>query len=547
MPGRDSEKMPFALLPVALVLLGPLFIGFLPGSAAAQLRVENNQKIYHPTGQGSFGAAIAIADMNDDGLADLVIGNPEKLFAGQFSDLPNAGEIAIVPNQQGQFPTDSFFWDRYVQSTSVPPNFIGRVDEDDFFGHAVATGDFNDDGRADIVIGAPGDHFAVDGMPIRLSLGSITVGYQTAGGESFISQRVWRQAAPNVQSQQTSIVPGNAEDGERFGWALAVGDFNGDGVDDLAVGVPGESLDGTENATGAGNVIFGSPGGGLIDDGAQFLHQATPGVVGAAEPGDEFGHALAAGNFNCDAYDDLVVGIHKEDIGDETDSGAAVVLYGGPSGLGTEILPTASFHQGRSDVIGSAEPGDRLGSSLASGDFNGDGCDDFAVGIPFEDVDPFGSAGGVAVFYGSPASGLTAAGDQFIDGGWAEDLESGDRFGASLASGDFNGDGKSDLVVAVPGEEYDGGPVDSGAVNILYGSNTGLVAAGSEVWHSGTPGILGDPQPTSEFGTGLATGPLNLGNRDDLAIGVPWDPPEWGSVNILLTDAPFFLDGFESD
>lgn len=530
-----------------MLLLVLLFLVLLSGPAAAQLQVENNQQLFHPTGQGSFGASIAIADMDGDGLQDLVVGNPEKVFNGKFRDIPNVGEIAIIPNQQGQFPTDSFFWDRYIQSTGQQPNFIGRVDEDDFFGHAVATGDFNADGLADIAIGAPGDHFSVDGMPIMLSLGSITVGNQDDGGSSFVSQRVWRQAAPDVQSPATSIVPGNAEDGERFGWALAVGDFNGDGFDDLAVGVPGETLDGTANATGAVNVIFGRSGVGLDGDGAQFLHQATPGIVGAAEAGDEFGHALAAGNFNCDGYDDLVVGIHKEDIGDVTDAGAAVVLYGGPSGLGTEVLPTESFHQGRGDVRGNAEVGDRFGSSLASGDFNGDGCDDLAVGVPFEDVNTVGTAGAVAVFYGSSANGLTADDDEFITGGWAEETESGDRFGTTLATGEFNDDGKDELVVSVPGEEYDGGPTDSGAVNILYGSDAGLVATGSEVWHAGTPGIIGDPQPTSEFGTGLATGRLNLGDKDDLVIGVPWSPPEWGTVHVLLTDGPFFLDGFEGD
>ena len=266
-----------------MLLLVLLFLVLLSGPAAAQLRVENNQQLFHPTGQGSFGASIAIADMDGDGLQDLVVGNPEKVFNGKFRDIPNVGEIAIIPNQQGQFPTDSFFWDRYIQSTGQQPNFIGRVDEDDFFGHAVATGDFNADGLADIAIGAPGDHFSVDGMPIMLSLGSITVGNQDDGGSSFVSQRVWRQAAPDVQSPATSIVPGNAEDGERFGWALAVGDFNGDGFDDLAVGVPGETLDGTANATGAVNVIFGRSGVGLDGDGAQFLHQATPGIVGAAD------------------------------------------------------------------------------------------------------------------------------------------------------------------------------------------------------------------------------------------------------------------------
>ena len=73
------------------------------------------------------------------------------------------------------------------------------------------------------------------------------------------------------------------------------GDFNGDGVADLAVGVPGEDVDGIQDA-GAVNVLYGSATG-ITATGDQLFTQATPGVPGAAEAGDRFGSAVAAGDF----------------------------------------------------------------------------------------------------------------------------------------------------------------------------------------------------------------------------------------------------------
>src|SRR4051794_4697788 len=115
-------------------------------------------------------------------------------------------------------------------------------------------------------------------------------------------------------------------------------DFNHDGFDDLAVGVPGEDI-GTVADAGAVNVIYGGGGisvlnpGGLKSAGNRVFSQDTPGVEGVAEKGDRFGSALAWGDFNHDGFDDLAVGVPGEDIGTVVNAGAVNVLFGSASGL----------------------------------------------------------------------------------------------------------------------------------------------------------------------------------------------------------------------
>ena len=84
-------------------------------------------------------------------------------------------------------------------------------------------------------------------------------------------------------------------------WAQPIkGDFNGDGFNDLAVGVPGEDVEGISNA-GAVNVIYGSRPG-LTGAGDQIWHQNQPGVNFGSEEGDSFGTSLASGDFDGDGF-----------------------------------------------------------------------------------------------------------------------------------------------------------------------------------------------------------------------------------------------------
>jgi disulfide bond formation protein DsbB len=190
---------------------------------------------------------------------------------------------------------------------------------------------------------------------------------------------------------------GAAEANDSFGDALARGDFNGDGEEDLAVGVPFEDIDGISGA-GAVNVLYGS-GSGLTDVGDQLWHQDTPGIQGTAEAFDDFGRALASGDFNGDGVEDLAVGVRFENIDGITNAGAVNVLYG--SGGGLTDVGDQLWHQDSPGILGAAESSDLFGRALASGDFDGDGADDLAVGVPGEDIDGTLSAGAVNVLYGT--------------------------------------------------------------------------------------------------------------------------------------------------
>jgi hypothetical protein len=159
---------------------------------------------------------------------------------------------------------------------------------------------------------------------------------------------------------------------------------------------------------------------------------------------------MARGDFNGDGYRDLAIGVPDEDITVNglviTDAGAVNVLYGGGanglSSAGNEFL-----HQGGPDIIGAAEADDRFGYALASGDFNDDGYDDLAVGVPGQAVGGDAGAGAVHVFYGSSMGlvGLSLFGGTLVtdviwhrdSGSVLEAADPGDNFGWSLAAGNF--------------------------------------------------------------------------------------------------------------
>lgn len=169
------------------------------------------------------------------------------------------------------------------------------------------------------------------------------------------------------------------------------------------------------------------------------------------------------------------------------------------------------------------------GSGVAKGDYNGDGAGDLAVGVPNEDVGNAKDAGAVQVLYGS-SSGVTAAGNQYLTQG--SGAETGDHFGSAVTAGDFNGDGYSDLVVGVPGEDL-GSIADAGQVNVIYGSASGLNQNVQQSWSQDSSGIEGIAEAGDQFGFSLAWGDFGRGSSGDLAIGVPGDSSGSGAVNVI--------------
>ena len=307
------------------------------------------------------------------------------------------------------------------------------------------------------------------------------------------------------------------------------GDFNGDGFDDLAIGVPGETL-GSISSAGAVEVIYGSSSGlsATLAHADQFWTQDSTNIDNQAETGDMFGRSLVIGDFNADGFDDLVVGVPVEDLGSSINAGAVHVIYGSSSGLSATSAHADQFWtQDSTDIDDIAEPDDQFGSSLTTGDFNADGKDDLAIGVPGEILGTIISAGAVEVIYGSSTglSATSAHADQF----WTQDstdiggsAEPTDQFGGSLATGDFNADGKDDLAIGLPGEDI-GIITDVGGVQIIYGSSTGLSATSAhanQFWIQDSPDIFDSAELGDLFGSSLTTADFNADGKDDLAIGV---------------------------
>ena len=241
-------------------------------------------------------------------------------------------------------------------------------------------------------------------------------------------------------------------------------------------------------------------------------------------------------DFNGDRIADLAIGVPFEDQ-TGADDGAVNVIYGTAAGL--NAAGNQVWDQDSAGIGGVREAGDRFGASLAVGDFDGDRFTDLAIGVPYEDQTG-ANDGAVNVIYGS-AGGLNAAGNQVWDqdsAGIGGVRESGDNFGASLAAGDFNGDGFADLAIGVPNEDQTG--TDDGAVNIIYGSAAGLNAAGNQVWDQDSAGIGGVREAGDRFGTSLAAANFGNSSHTDLAIGVPFEDQtgaEDGAVNVIYGSA----------
>lgn len=505
----------------------------LQGSAESQLFV--------PTGQGfswrhrgdEFGRAVISGDFNGDGFRDLAIGSPGEDAEGasidegtDYDDLPlGKGAVSVIYGAANGLAANTGPGNQFFMQGQ--DGLAGQAEIGDGFGSSLAAGDFNGDGKDDLAIGVPGEDYG----------GAVAVIYGGANGLQTAGNQLWMQGADTIRDK--------VEFGDKFGAALAAGDFNKDGYFDLAIGAPGEN-----DRAGAVEVIYGSNQGlhGYARLGNQLWDQrecvgcVAPGKLsGGREDDDKLGAALVVGDFNGDTIDDLAIGIPGEtNNGDPGPrSGSVAILYGN-SALGqTEGLHDWNacgdqhWNQNSPGIEGGCESEDEFGFALAAGDFNRDGIDDLAVGVPGEtwccEYSFSIRAGAINVIYGS-RNGLTAAGNQFFDqndpniAGGGEDY---DAFGKSLAGGDFNDDGYADLAIGVPGEDR-----ANGEVYILQGTGAGLAAANSQFWEQGGA-VKGTPEDGDWFGWALAVGDFNGDGGADLAIGTPFEDNTAGAAAVL--------------
>lgn len=344
------------------------------------------------TGIG-FGSALASGDWNRDGRTDLAVGAPE---ASNSEDSFLDGKIFVY------LGVSNFGANRTTLRSPLPPDpdsMMGGL-----FGEALATGDVDGDGTSDLIAGA-------------WLLDATVISY---GGRTIGSRR--------------TILQGGL--GEQFGFAVAAGDVNKDGFADVLIGAPF----GGPNGAGAVYVFFG--GRTLSSRPNLTLPNPHP-PADLDVMGSTFASALIAADINGDGYADIIVGSpntsedSEDSQPDDPRPGRVYVYFGGPSVSNVPGL-----------ILEDPTPraASAFGYALAAGDLNGDGTADLAVSAYQAVVDNRQRAGRVYVFYGGSAIGPNA--NLIVD---PPNPEAGAEFGAALAIGDLNRDGKPDLIVGAPG------------------------------------------------------------------------------------------------
>jgi len=308
---------------------------------------------------------------------------------------------------------------------------------------------------------------------------------------------------------------GRAELVGGFGGALApLGDLDGDGNPDIAVGVPGNN-DSAKDQGGV-DVLFLRPDATYPTP--DRIESKGGGFTGDLDSFDYFGSSVVnLGDLDGDGVLDLAVGAREDDDGPGS-SGAVWILFLNPTGTVKSFQKISSLEGGFTGVL---DKKDRFGSALAAlDDLDGDGVVDIAVGAPFDD-DGASAQGAVWILFlntnGTPKSSRKIS---MLEGGFLGPLRHDDHFGAALGSpGDLDGDGVTDLLV---GEPFDDDPeFNAGAFWILNLNSDGTVKAQKKI-NAEEPGFTAKLKTQDEFGSAIAAiADLDADGIPELASGAP--------------------------
>ncbi|MCX4845463.1 FG-GAP-like repeat-containing protein [Streptomyces sp. NBC_00893] len=416
---------------VSVLFGGP---GGLSSAHKQVLTWPDRPDISHP-GDARYGTVLRSADLDGDGYADLV----SRPWAYRANGVKGA---VLVVNWGGP------------SGLSKNAMLLKPIPGDQAYGFGdLSVGDVDGDGNTDIAVD--------DG---RLS-GHILHGPIDRTGK-------WsRLSSFSVEGTELLDIS-----------EIAVGDVTGDGVGDLAILGFGPNDPWQQHTY----LLKGSRTG-----------FAAPVEIKDADGAGVGGTAVGIADLDKDGHGDIVIGRDDEWSQSETPmrkGGSLFVSYGGPKGQSTTRKPVW-IDQDTEGVSGTAEAHDRMGYSLALGDTNGDGYPDIATGLPGEGINGIREAGRVLVFKGGP-TGVSGAGSKEFGqytAGVPGAAEFGDQFGEAVALGDYDGKGRTELVVGDPTENS-----SRGALWIFGTDASGIIAQGSVSFGAATIGAPTGPSQFSE-------------------------------------------------
>jgi hypothetical protein len=304
-----------------------------------------------------LGISVSAADVTADGIDDLIAGAISG--AGPAGNRARAGEVHVVPGAADIGGVIDL-------RVNEPFFSVYGAHADDALANFISAGDFDGDGRGDLLLGAPlaegGDVSRTDAgeayiVPVPEAGGTLDL----AAGEGF-----------------TRIT--GALERDQLGHFVAGGDVDGDGTDDAVISArDADGPDDSRNNAGELHVLYGRSD---LPAAIDLAEEPLDAVVYGRDAGDSLGFSLAAGDVNGDGMADIVAGAPAAEgcRNSRIEGGDAYVIHGGGLPAVVDLArdePDAEFFGPRA--------GDQAGFSVATGDFNGDGIGDLLIGALLAD------------------------------------------------------------------------------------------------------------------------------------------------------------------
>jgi hypothetical protein len=435
--------------------------------------------------------SIAAGDVNGDGHPDIIAGAPGA--DGPADGRPDCGEAYVIFGPADEDGTID------LAQNEQDVTILG-ADESDHLAFSAAAGDVNGDGIDDILLGAAGADGPANARP--------------QAGEAYVVFGS-RSLEPTIDLalRQQDLTLFGAEKEDRLGISATTGDVNGDGSEDILVGVfLGDGPDNARYQGGEAYLVLGGPSLGGTRDVAQGEYDLA---VIAAEADDQLGYAVATGDLNSDGIGDLILGAFRADGPDNArnDTGEVHVIFGSRDVGGAIDLASTPADL----TVAGARAEDDLGAAVASGDFNGDGVADLLIGAPMADG-PGGArdrAGAAYVFLGSPSLRGSLDVDRGEQNVTIVGADPGDRLGVAVAGGDVDGDGLDDVIVGAEGGD---GPENdrerAGEAYVILGSASSAATVDTALTRPSAT-IIGE-ETRDDFGRRVAAADWDGDGRADV-------------------------------